>query len=119
MAQSLKLWCVKERDNPAYGFLFGGDGHNYYRYKLLMATRPLMSPYNHPLFPLSVPLMHSLNPMMSPTPINTPNAAAVSTPGMGSAHLQQPPFPPFFEQQHSHPSQPVVGHIANDILFDR
>lgn len=108
----------REKDNPAYSFLFGGEGHNYYRYKLWMATRPLMGPYNPPPFPSTMPLMHPPNPMMNPAPINTPNAAAaVSAPVMGSAHLQQPPFPPFFEQQHPLPSQPLVGHSRSD--FDQ
>ncbi|XP_059662991.1 uncharacterized protein LOC132308788 isoform X2 [Cornus florida] len=30
----------KQQDNPAYSFLFGGEGHNYYRYKLWLSTRP-------------------------------------------------------------------------------
>ena len=29
----------KQEDNPAYSFLFGGEGHNYYRYKLWLSTR--------------------------------------------------------------------------------
>ncbi|XP_051124225.1 uncharacterized protein LOC127246740 [Andrographis paniculata] len=108
----------RENDNPAYSFLFGGEGHNYYRYKLWMATRPLMGPYNPPPFPSSVPLMHPPNPIMNPAAINTPNAAStVSTPGMGSSHLQQPAYPPFFEQQHPHPSQALVGHSRPD--FDQ
>lgn len=94
----------REQDNPAYSFLFGGEGHNYYRYKLWMATRPLMGPFN-PSFPASMPGLHPPNPMLSPAPINAPNAAAV-----GSAHLQQPPFSPFYEPQHPHHSQPMVGH---------
>ncbi|KAK4428396.1 putative F-actin-capping protein subunit beta [Sesamum alatum] len=99
----------REQDNPAYGFLFGGEGHNYYRYKLWMATRPLMGPFNPP-FPSSMPVMHPPNPMLNSAPHNAPNAAAVSPSVLGSAHLQQPPFPPFYEQQHPHHSQPLVGH---------
>lgn len=82
----------REQDNPAYSFLFGGEGHNYYRYKLWVATRPLMGPFNPP-FPSSMPVMHPPNPMMNSGPINAPNAAA--------------PFPPFYEQHHS---QPLVVH---------
>ncbi|PIN00947.1 hypothetical protein CDL12_26549 [Handroanthus impetiginosus] len=99
----------REKDNPAYSFLFGGEGHTYYRYKLLMATRPPMGPFN-PGFPSSMPVMHPPNPMMNPAPMNAPNAAAVSPPVMGSAHPQQSPFPPFYDQQHPHHSQPLVGH---------
>nr|KYP71166.1 Calcium homeostasis endoplasmic reticulum protein [Cajanus cajan] len=32
--------CEKQRDNPSYSFLFGGEGHGYYRYKLWLSTRP-------------------------------------------------------------------------------
>ncbi|KAG8371359.1 hypothetical protein BUALT_Bualt13G0079500 [Buddleja alternifolia] len=48
--------------------------------------------------------MHPPNPMMCPAHVNAPNAA-----GVGSTHLQQHPFPPFYEQQHPH-SRPLVGH---------
>ncbi|KAL7160636.1 hypothetical protein ABFS83_01G109600 [Erythranthe nasuta] len=51
----------REQDNPAYSFLFGGEGHNYYRHKLWIATRP----YNPP-FPLHPPN----------NPINAPNVAS-------------------------------------------
>lgn len=93
----------REQDNPAYSFLFGGEGHNYYRHKLYTATRPLMNPYNSP-FPTSIPLMHPPNPMMSPPPINSQNFPAAL-----SARVQQPPFQPFYDQQHPHQSQPLFG----------
>ncbi|KAL3835482.1 hypothetical protein ACJIZ3_010218 [Penstemon smallii] len=93
----------REQDNPAYSFLFGGEGHNYYRYKLWISTRPMGGPFNPP-FPSSMPVMHPTNPMMSQSPINAPNI------GGGAPHLQQPSFPPFYEQQHPHHSQPFVGH---------
>ncbi|KAL3655227.1 hypothetical protein CASFOL_001013 [Castilleja foliolosa] len=81
----------REQDNPAYSFLFGGEGHNYYRYKLFTATKPMMN-FNSPFS-----VMHPPNPMMSPVPISAPNAA------IGSAHLQQPPF-------HTHHSQSLAGY---------
>ncbi|KAL3617770.1 hypothetical protein CASFOL_038091 [Castilleja foliolosa] len=79
----------REKDNPAYNFLFGGEGHNYYRYKLFIATRPMMSHFNSPF-----PVMHPPNPMMSQAPINTT---------IVSAHLQQPQF-------HPHQSQSLSGY---------
>lgn len=85
----------REQDNPAYSFLFGGDGHGYYRYKLWMATRP-PPPFNPGFPPPS--MMHPPNPMMSPSVIPPPPIM------MGSSHLQQlPPYhPPFYDQQLPH-----------------
>eukprot|EP00268_Persea_americana_P035769 TRINITY_DN3525_c0_g1_i2.p1 TRINITY_DN3525_c0_g1~~TRINITY_DN3525_c0_g1_i2.p1 ORF type:complete len:564 (-),score=115.08 TRINITY_DN3525_c0_g1_i2:1603-3261(-) len=72
----------KQQDNPDYSFLFGAEGHAYYRYKLWLSTRPPAagSPPFNPSFPL--------NPMI------------------GGPPLQQPQFPPFYEQ---HPHQPYLG----------
>lgn len=84
----------KQQDNPAYSFLFGGEGHNYYRYKLWLSTRPLGGPFNPP-FPSSS-MIHPPNPMMSPSPLNAPP--------MGP-QLHQPPFPPPLYEQ-----QAFVGH---------
>lgn len=92
----------REQDNPAYSFLFGGEGHNYYRYKLWIGSRPLGGPFGSP-FPSAMSGMHPANPMMSPGPINAGG-------GGGSSHLQQPPFLPFYEQQPPHHPQSFVGH---------
>ncbi|XP_009802757.1 SUPPRESSOR-OF-WHITE-APRICOT/SURP RNA-binding domain containing protein 1-like [Nicotiana tabacum] len=94
----------KQQDNPAYSFLFGGEGHYYYRYKLWMATRPSGGPFN-PSFPSSsLPMMHPPNPMMSPSPLTPPyNASNASAAMSGPPHLHRPPFPPFYDQHHSQP----------------
>ncbi|XP_019263776.1 PREDICTED: calcium homeostasis endoplasmic reticulum protein-like [Nicotiana attenuata] len=94
----------KQQDNPAYSFLFGGEGHYYYRYKLWMATRPPGGPFN-PSFPSSsLPMMHPPNPMMSPSPLTPPyNASNASAAMSGPHHLHRPPFPPFYDQHHSQP----------------
>ncbi|XP_075503632.1 SUPPRESSOR-OF-WHITE-APRICOT/SURP RNA-binding domain containing protein 1-like [Primulina tabacum] len=97
----------REHDNPAYSFLFGGEGHNYYRHKLWIATRHPSGPFN-PSFPSSMPVMHPTNPMMGSSPMNASNSGTVSAPTFGANHMLQPPFPPFYEQQHPH--QPFVGH---------
>ncbi|KAJ8541739.1 hypothetical protein K7X08_002555 [Anisodus acutangulus] len=94
----------KQQDNPAYSFLFRGDGHYYYRYNLWMATRPPSGPFNAPFPSSSLPMMHPPNPMMSPSTVNAPysgsNAAGGASAAMlGPPHLHQPPFPPFYEQQ--------------------
>lgn len=102
---------AKQQDNPEYGFLFGGEGHGYYRYKHWLSTRPPGGPYNHP-FPSS-PLMHpSPNAAMSPSLSGPPINAAPSALGtMGGPQMHQPPFPPFFDQQHHHQHpQAFFGH---------
>ncbi|KAH9607490.1 hypothetical protein KSS87_017422 [Heliosperma pusillum] len=93
--------CEKEHSNPAYSFLFGGDGHGYYRYKLYLFTRP-PGPFGAP-FP----------PVMHPPPMNP---AGVSGPMMGAPQMHQPTFPQFYDQQQPH-SQPYVGHGRPD--YDR
>ncbi|XP_052207341.1 uncharacterized protein LOC127811477 isoform X2 [Diospyros lotus] len=96
----------KQQDNPAYSFLFGGEGHNYYRYKLWISTRPPGGPFNSPFPPSSMPMMHPSNPMLSPSPLNAPS--------LGGPQMHQSPFPPtFYEQQQLH-SQPFVGHGRPD-----
>lgn len=106
----------KQKDNPAYSFLFGGDGHNYYRYKLWLSTRPPGGPFNSPFPSSSIPMLHPPNPMVSPSPSNAPQLnASGAGPGassmLGAPQLHQPPFPPFYDQQHQH-SQPFTGHIS-------
>ncbi|CAM8970188.1 unnamed protein product [Rhodiola kirilowii] len=91
----------KQRDNPAYSFLFGGEGCNYYQYKLFISTRLPGGPFNAP-YPSMMPMMHSApNPMMgSPPMLNS--AGAVPGPMMGGPSMHQHPFPPFYEQTHQH-----------------
>ncbi|KAL3506578.1 hypothetical protein ACH5RR_031960 [Cinchona calisaya] len=104
----------KQQDNPDYSFLFGGEGHNYYRYKLWMATRPPGGPLN-PSFPSSsIPMMHPPNPMMSPSPLNAPPLSGPNAAVMTAPHLHQPPFPPFYEQQHPQHSPSFVGQMRPD-----
>ncbi|KAL6873745.1 hypothetical protein ACP4OV_013827 [Aristida adscensionis] len=64
----------KQRDNPDYAFVFGGDGHAYYRYKLWLSARP---PYPAP----PAGSMHMMPPMMRPPP------------------MHQPPYAPFYDPQ--------------------
>ncbi|GAB2277853.1 hypothetical protein Dimus_012555 [Dionaea muscipula] len=101
----------KHQDSPDYSFLFGGEGHGYYRYKLWLSTRP-PGPFNAP-FPSSMPMMHNPpNPMMSPgAPLNS--AAGPSGPVLGPSQMHRPPFPPYFDHQPGH-SLPYVGHGRPD-----
>ncbi|XP_065849871.1 uncharacterized protein [Euphorbia lathyris] len=103
----------KQQDNPAYSFLFGGDGHNYYRYKLWVSTHPQGGPFSPPFPPSSMPMMHPPpNQMMNPAV--GPSASLVGAPPM-----HQPSFPPFYDpQQHHHQhSQPFGAHGRLD--FDQ
>ncbi|VFQ65680.1 unnamed protein product [Cuscuta campestris] len=92
----------KQQDNPAYGFLFGGEGHYYYRYKLWMVSRQPGGPFNVPFQSSHMQMMHPPNPMMSSSPLTAPQyngSPAASASVLGPPHLHQPPFPPSYDQQ--------------------
>ncbi|GKA92406.1 calcium homeostasis endoplasmic reticulum protein [Tanacetum coccineum] len=95
----------KQKDNPAYSFLFGGEEHGYYRYKLWLAVRPPGGMYNQPPFPTaSDNMLHSSNPMLNQSPINAPHLAA----GPGGHQMHQHPYPPYHDLQHHQQPQPFV-----------
>ncbi|KAK4708453.1 hypothetical protein R3W88_029378 [Solanum pinnatisectum] len=107
----------KQEGNPAYNFLFSGEGNYYYRYNLnWMATRPPGGPFNAPFPSSSLPMISS----------NAVGSAAM----LGSPHLHQPPFPPFYEQQpsqhfgradydHSHKSFKGLSRpLSSDVEID-
>jgi len=108
----------KQQDNPDYSFLFGGEGHNYYRYKLWMFTRPPGSAVN-PSFPSpSMPTMPPHSPLLNQPAVNTPPLGAVHGPPaslLASPPLHQPSYPPYFDphQQPSY-SQPFLGQGPAD-----
>lgn len=70
----------KQHDNPDYAFVFGGEGHAYYRYMLWVAGRPPVAPYP----PGSMHMMPPMGPMMQHGP-----------------PMHQPAYPPFYDQ-HQH-----------------
>lgn len=97
----------REQDNPAYSFLFGGEGHNYYRYKLWLSTRA--GPAFNPSFASSsIPMMPPHNSMLNPSSLSPPPLGAASG-GPGSMlpgpQSHQPSFPPYFDQ-HQQPTHP-------------
>jgi hypothetical protein len=67
----------KQHDNPDYAFVFGGEGHAYYRYMLWLLPRP---PVPAPYPPGSMHMMPPMGPMMRGPPIH------------------QPGYPPFYDQ---------------------
>ncbi|CAN6985440.1 hypothetical protein IGI04_000626 [Brassica rapa subsp. trilocularis] len=85
----------RQKDNPDYAFLFGGEGHGYYRYKQFISMHHPPGGAFDPQFPSpSMPMMHHPpNPMMSPG-------------ALGVQPIRQPPFPPFHEHQQHHLPQP-------------
>eukprot|EP00262_Sarcandra_glabra_P018508 TRINITY_DN666_c0_g1_i1.p1 TRINITY_DN666_c0_g1~~TRINITY_DN666_c0_g1_i1.p1 ORF type:complete len:703 (-),score=137.68 TRINITY_DN666_c0_g1_i1:372-2480(-) len=108
----------KQQDNPAYSFLFGAEGHNYYRYKLWLSTRPSNSPFTPSPMPMIPP---SLNPMINQSPLNSTLNTTAASAGpsavsmMGAPQLHQPPFPPFYDQQQQQQhSQPFLGQARAD-----
>ncbi|CAH8328289.1 unnamed protein product [Eruca vesicaria subsp. sativa] len=72
----------RQKDNPEYAFLFGGEGYDYYRYKQFISMRPPGGPFD----PMPM-IHHPPNPMMSP-----PGA-------LGVPPIRQPSFPPFHDHQ--------------------
>ncbi|XP_058092397.1 uncharacterized protein LOC131238812 isoform X2 [Magnolia sinica] len=111
----------KQQDNPDYSFLFGAEGHNYYRYKLWLSTRPSNSLFN-PSFPSSsMPMVPpTLNPMMSPSTLNPPPLSAtgagagVPASMLSGPQMHQPPFPPYYDQQQQQHPQPFLGQARAD-----
>ncbi|KAJ6406019.1 hypothetical protein OIU84_009696 [Salix udensis] len=87
----------KQQDNPAYSFLFGGEGHAYYRYKLWLSAR---GPFNPPF---------QASSMMHPPPNPMMNAVVGPPPQM-----HQPPFPPFYDHHQHPPPQPFGTHGRPD-----
>jgi hypothetical protein len=77
----------KQHDNPDYAFVFGGEGHAYYRYKLWVTARPPVAPY-----PLGS--MHMAPPM---------------GPMMRGPPMHQPAYPPYYD-----PHQQYAAHGHGD-----
>ncbi|XP_073003757.1 uncharacterized protein [Typha latifolia] len=109
----------KQQDNPDYSFLFGGEGHNYYRYKLWSSTRPPGSSFN-PLYPSAsipaIPSSHS--PLLNPSRLNSPPLGAPAGPPasmFGAPQMHRPSYPPFYDQyQQAAQPQPFAGQGRAD-----
>ncbi|ERN06855.1 calcium homeostasis endoplasmic reticulum protein [Amborella trichopoda] len=93
----------KQQDNPGYAFLFGGEGHAYYRYMLWICTHPAPPNFNPtPLNPNLPPMHH--RPAMGPAMHHTGPAGFLGPAGPGffdqhrPPQLQGQPPQPFFEQ---------------------
>ncbi|RWW14813.1 hypothetical protein GW17_00021382 [Ensete ventricosum] len=110
--------CEKQRENPDYSFLFGGEGHNYYRYKCWLYTRPPGAPSHHSFHSSSMPMIPSShNPMLNPSAVNPTlisNPAGATGSVYGAPQLHQPSYPPFYDQHQKLHSQPFMGQPRPD-----
>ncbi|KAL3690686.1 hypothetical protein R1sor_004337 [Riccia sorocarpa] len=101
-----QLMKDKQKDNALYAFLFGAEGHSYYRYKLWVTINPHLAAIN-PVFPQVNPNLPSLTPPLAAInpPINSslnvvPAQSPATFPGSFYDPQQQQHTP---QQQHVQP----------------
>ncbi|OAY75020.1 Calcium homeostasis endoplasmic reticulum protein, partial [Ananas comosus] len=99
----------KQHDNPEYSFLFGGEGHGYYRYKLWLSTRPPGSPFN-PTYAAHSPLMNPSS--MNASPLGAPGGPPASM--LGGPQMYPHSYPPFYDQHQQTPLFVGQGQIDFD-----
>uniref|UniRef100_A0A0C9S5N9 TSA: Wollemia nobilis Ref_Wollemi_Transcript_18744_2473 transcribed RNA sequence n=1 Tax=Wollemia nobilis TaxID=56998 RepID=A0A0C9S5N9_9CONI len=106
-----KMIREKQQDNPAYNFLFGAEGHAYYRYKLWLCTRAAGPPYNqgmpginpvlpslNPIGPALTPLNPALNTTFNPAALNPAlNSSLLGAAPLHHSHSLSSPFGNFYE----------------------
>uniref|UniRef100_A0AAX7T655 Calcium homeostasis endoplasmic reticulum protein n=1 Tax=Astatotilapia calliptera TaxID=8154 RepID=A0AAX7T655_ASTCA len=69
-----KMTMEKQKDNPKFSFLFGGEYFSYYKYKLAMEQQQqIYNPGTKDVVDIPPPLM----PMIAPPPIPPPSAPAI------------------------------------------
>ncbi|XP_057837399.1 uncharacterized protein LOC131047634 [Cryptomeria japonica] len=86
-----KMIRDKQQDNPAYNFLFGAEGHAYYRYKLWLCTRQgiLLPPPPPSASAVSMQLHHSASPSAA-TPFSSTFYASDQQHSQPPPHFTQP-----------------------------
>ncbi|KAJ4798639.1 SWAP (Suppressor-of-White-APricot)/surp RNA-binding domain-containing protein [Rhynchospora pubera] len=93
----------KQHDNPDYAFLFGGEGHSYYNYRLfLIGGAHFNSPPQYPHMP---PHAGGLPQMAHPVPHNPPYYE----------HQAQPPVQSYYEQR---PFKGLHGPLPSDVAAE-
>ncbi|CAM6088818.1 unnamed protein product [Calypogeia fissa] len=121
----------KQKENPAYAFLFGAEGHDYYRYRLWLTINPHLGALNPPALPpvnlnslTSLnPSLGSLNPVMNAAlnsvvgvvapPAGGPFRPSVSFYTQPQQQQQNAHGQPFFDQfQHEAYGQYNAQHLA-------
>ncbi|CAM6104345.1 unnamed protein product [Calypogeia fissa] len=110
----------KQKENPAYAFLFGAEGHDYYRYRLWLTINPHLGALNPPaLPPVNLNSLTSLNPSLgSLNPVM--NAALNSVVGVVAPQAGGPFCPsvsfytqPQQQQQNAH-GQPFFDQFQHE-----
>lgn len=78
----------KQKENPAYAFLFGAEGHEYYRYRLWLTINPHLGALNPPVLNppvnLNLPPLDSTLASLNPA-INVALNSGVAAPQAGGA----------------------------------
>jgi hypothetical protein len=128
------LMKEKQKENPLYAFLFGAQGHDYYRYKLWQTLNPVVgnpppavvpsySPalaalsgaHNASLAPGVAGSSPSLNPVIaslvqSAPPVAPPNASFTS------GYYEQPHHPQLLYDQFQHESYGAVNYQQASVV---
>lgn len=119
----------KQKENPLYAFLFGAEGHEYYRYKLWQTLNPVgnnppLAPAVVPNFnpalaglsaPQSGPLAPGLNPSLNPAFVSPLKPALSAAPPAGPPNVPIVPIVPnaYYEQPPHHP-QPFYDQFQHE-----
>ncbi|KAM1247339.1 hypothetical protein EV1_043061 [Malus domestica] len=113
----------KQQDNPEYAFLFGGEGHGYYRYKLWISTRAPGGSFNPAGFPPGS--MHMLRPPPNPMMNAPPSAAMMGGPPPAYFYEQQRHGQPFgvygrtdYDQSPSKPFKGLSGPLPSEVALE-
>lgn len=120
----------KQKENPLYAFLFGAEGHDYYRYKLWQTLNPVANNPPPPAQPVQpsfnpalaalnaaqsaslAPGLGGLNPSLNPAFASPLKPALTAAPPVAapSPYYEQPHHPPPFYDQFQHDSYGAVNY---------
>ncbi|XP_060640810.1 calcium homeostasis endoplasmic reticulum protein isoform X2 [Anolis sagrei] len=101
-----KMTMEKQKENPKFSFLFGGDFYGYYKYKLALEQQQLLCKQSQDpeAAPTAIPAMPAQPPLaLTPTPVVTAAAAAsqgAATPSSVEELIQQSQWNLQQQEQH-------------------
>ncbi|KAL2623496.1 hypothetical protein R1flu_003701 [Riccia fluitans] len=134
-----QLMKEKQKDNILYAFLFGAEGHSYYRYKLWLTINPHLAaispvfPQVNPNLPSLTPPLAAINPAINASLSVVPAQSPATFPGTfydpQQQHTPQQHTQPGFDQQkfqqhdaygnyNSQHSTPHSGPLPQEILVE-